>query len=63
MKLIRRRHLIVSTFGILAAAPAARIAILWSKDNLLPEVSVPHLVFVDGWLLDENDGEPKGPTG
>lgn len=52
-----KRRLILSTFGILAAAPIARIAVLWSKDNILPSVSAPHLVLVDGWLLDENDGK------
>ena len=63
MNLFSRRHLIISTFGILAAVPVARIAVLWSKDNLLPAVSAPHLVFVDGWLLDENDGEPLDNSG
>ena len=57
MKQFSRRQLIISITGILATAPAVRIAILWSKDNLLPAVSTPHLVLIDGWLLDENDGK------
>lgn len=63
MTLFSRRRLIISTFGILAAVPVARIVVLRSKDNLLPAVSAPHLVLVDGWLLDANDDEPLDNSG
>lgn len=52
---IKRRHILGAALAFVAAVPAARIALMRLKDNLLPPVAEPRVTFVDGWLLDEGD--------
>ncbi|WP_170784288.1 hypothetical protein [Ruegeria lacuscaerulensis] len=57
---LKRRHLLGAVAAVVIVPPVARIAILKSRDNPLPPISDPKVVFADGWLLDASDLDVDG---
>ncbi len=57
---LRRRRVLLGLVAALAAVPAARVTILRSRDNPLPQVASPDLVLSGGWLLDSADAGGGG---
>ncbi|MFT4706197.1 MAG: hypothetical protein ACJAXK_001827 [Yoonia sp.] len=53
--MITRRRIIGGVLGTVTAVPAGRIIQLKSMDNPLDKVTSPELVFVDNWVLDQQD--------
>lgn len=53
--MITRRRIVVGVLGTVTALPAGRFIQLKSMDNPLEKVASPKLVFVDNWVLDQQD--------
>ena len=54
-RMITKRTFVKTAFGVIAAAPVARIIALKTMDSPLAIVHSPELTLVDGWLLDTQD--------